>query len=141
MSLRCDVLIPEWRDNIMTDSSISVMVVDDEEMVRLSLTDFLEDEGFLVYSASKDSEVMKILEETTVDVAIIDMRLPGVDGNALIQKVYDIRPTVKFLIHTGTTDYSLPISLKEMGIKRDHVFKKPLMDMNIIADAIKGLMN
>jgi two-component system, OmpR family, response regulator len=124
----------------MTESSIRVMVVDDEEMVRLSLTDFLEDEGFIVYSASKDTEVMEILEESSVDVAIIDMRLPGVDGNALIQKVNDIRPEMKFLIHTGTTDYSLPISLKDMGIKREHVFKKPLMDMNIIVDAIKSVV-
>ena len=116
------------------------MVVDDEEMVRLSLTDFLEDEGFIVYSASKDTEVMEILEESPVDVAIIDMRLPGVDGNALIQKVNDIRPEMKFLIHTGTTDYSLPLSLKNMGIKREHVFKKPLMDMNIIVDAIKSVV-
>lgn len=124
----------------MTESGISVMVVDDEEMVRLSLTDFLEDEGFIVYSASKDTEVMEILEESPVDVAIIDMRLPGVDGNALIQKVNDIRPEMKFLIHTGTTDYSLPLSLKNMGIKREHVFKKPLMDMNIIVDAIKSVV-
>ena len=117
------------------------MVVDDEEMIRLSLTDFLEDEGFIVHSASKDEEVMDLLKERTIDVAIIDMRLPGVDGNALIQKIHGIQPSMKFLIHTGTTDYSLPNFLKQMGIQREHVFKKPLMDMNIIVEAIKSVLN
>ncbi|MCP4752354.1 MAG: response regulator [Proteobacteria bacterium] len=123
----------------MTTSNIKVLVVDDEEMVRISLADFLEDEGFDVHSASCADDVQEVIQANDFDVAVVDIRLSGEDGNALIQKIHEMRPRIKFLIHTGTTDYSLPVTLHDFGIGREHIFKKPMLDMSSLVKAIRSL--
>ena len=125
----------------MSTSGISILVVDDEDMVRLNLVAFLEDEGFDVCSANSGEEALRMLEEQKVDVGIIDMRLPGMDGNTLILKAHERYPGLKFLIHTGSTNSTLPEVLKEIGIRNRYVFQKPVVDINVMINAIQSLMD
>ena len=67
------------------------------------------------------------------------MRLPGMDGNATIRAIQDLRPDMKYLVHTGSVNYGVPTDLKAMGIKEEHLFRKPLTDMSVIAQAIRSL--
>lgn len=117
-----------------------VLVVDDDEFVRLNLVVFLEDEGFEVLSASNGEEALEILKHKTVDVAVVDMRLPGMDGNAFILKANDIKPGIRFIIHTGSINYSIPDPLKNMGIKSEQVFLKPVAEMGLISEAIIAVL-
>ena len=120
-------------------SLIKVLLVDDEEIVRITLEAFLEDEGFSVISANSGEEALEILGRESADIGIIDMRLPGIDGNTLIMKLCEILPDMKFVIHTGSMGYSLPESLVALGISNDLVFKKPVKNMAGFIDIIKKL--
>ena len=71
----------------------------------------------------------------------MDMRLPGMDGNATVVAMHALRPQIQFLIHTGSVNYSLPPELRVQGMTEDHVFMKPLADMGILADAIRRMSN
>ena len=89
----------------MDISNIKVFVVDDEIVVCSNVAAFLEDEGFTVFSATSGEEALDFLLKQKIDVAIIDIRLPGIDGDMLIFKAHEIQPVLKFLIHTGSTNY------------------------------------
>lgn len=117
----------------------SVLLLDDEENVRINLEAFLEDEDFTVLSAATGEEALKILETGKADVGIIDMRLPGIDGNEVIQRAHELQPDMKFIIYTGSTNYSLPATLKKIGLRQQHVFIKPLPDMAVLSKAIHEL--
>ena len=120
-------------------SKIRILVVDDEEIVRITLEAYLEDEGYTVISATSGEEALERLAGQHADIGIIDMRLPGIDGNTLISKLNILQPQMKFIIHTGSMGYSLPDSLIGMGISSELVFKKPIKSMEKFIEMIKKL--
>jgi CheY-like chemotaxis protein len=122
----------------MDISNIKVFVVDDESVVCSNIAAFLEDEGFTVFSANSGEEALDLLLKQKFDVAVIDIRLPGIDGNMLILKAHEIQPGLKFLIHTGSTNYFVSKSLEEIGVKNEQIFRKPLVDMSVLT---KGILN
>ena len=117
-----------------------VLIVDDEHLITTSLRAFLEDEGFAAASASSGEEAVEILKEgMNYDVCIMDIRLPGMDGNSAMLSIHEMCPDIRFIVHTGSVNYILPRDLKRSGIRVHHLFKKPLPDMSLVADAIRSL--
>lgn len=116
---------------------VQVLVVEDEAHIRTSLIQYLEDLGFRALSCESAEEALEILAGTPVDVAVVDIRLPKMDGNSLILRAHKIRPGTKFLIHTGSTGYKLPRSVEDLGVTREDIFNKPLPDLGVIAEAIR----
>ena len=124
----------------MTESPIRVLVVDDEPFVRDSLVEFLEDYDFDVSSAASAEEMLELLARRQQDVAIVDLRLPGMNGDALIHQAHEVLPSMRFLIHTGSVDYRLSDDLKKIGIRQEHVILKPQPNLNSIVDWIRDLV-
>jgi CheY-like chemotaxis protein len=63
----------------------------------------------------------------------MDMRLPDMDGNSAIRTLHRLYPDMAFLIHTGSSSYSLPEDLRALGLDEGRVFRKPLNDMAPLA--------
>ena len=125
----------------MDSTQANVLVVDDEPSVRESLSGFLEDRDFEVLSAESGEEALRLLVEDGADAAIIDIRLPGMDGDVLILEVHKVHPRIKFLIYTGSTEYVPSENLKSLGIRAEDVFHKPLHDMEVLVDAVRRAMD
>ncbi len=121
-------------------SNISILVVDDERFILDSLTGFLEDYDFQVSRAESAEEALEVLEEKTFQVAVIDLRLPGMSGDLLIQNINKLHPKIRFVIHTGSVGYVLSEDLKSIGMKVDHVFFKPMPDLTVLVDTIQTLV-
>jgi two-component system, OmpR family, response regulator len=119
---------------------IAILIVDDEEMVRNNLAAYFEDEGMKVAGVDSFEAARDLIEDhEPFDVCIMDMRLPGLDGNTAILALHELYPDLRFLIHTGSARYALPIELRRMGIKDEDVFEKPMADMGPMAEAIRRL--
>ncbi len=119
----------------------TVLVVDDEAAVRLNLCAYLEDEGFAVLAAGDGEEALAILAKRQADVGVIDMRLPGIDGNGVIRAARRFCPDMKFLIHTGSASYQVPSNLRGVVSNEDQIFRKPIMDMSALVQGIHRLMS
>jgi len=122
------------------DLPVKVLVVDDEPGIRESLSDFLDDYEFDVFSAESAEQALKIVESENLDIAIVDLRLPGISGDTMILKSHGMRPDMKFLIHTGSVDYRLPDELKAIGMGSENLFLKPVPDLTVIIDAINKIL-
>jgi len=122
-------------------SPIKVLVVDDEPSIRRSLREFLDDFNFAVTSSDSAEEALKLIANNDFHVGIIDLRLPGMNGDVLIKSAHQMKPHMKFLIHTGSVGYQITQELISAGMKPEHVFLKPLPDLNLIADAIQKLFS
>ena len=120
----------------MNNADILILVVDDEEMVRENLEAYLEDEGFRVVTAGSGEEALDLLAHHRPDVGIIDMRLPGMSGNDFIIRAHQVLPTLRYLIHTGSTNYKLPSELIAIGVERTDIHIKPLQNMD---DLVQGI--
>ncbi len=107
----------------------TILIVDDEDSVLKNLTAFFEDDGYRVITFFSAEDALAVLPDTPVDISIVDMRLPGIDGNSFIRAAHSINPDIKFIIHTGSSDYTLPEDLKRIGISRNHIHYKPVANL------------
>ncbi|MBL8260112.1 MAG: response regulator [Candidatus Competibacteraceae bacterium] len=117
-----------------------VLIVDDEEMIRENLKAYLEDEGMGVAAFESATLALSWLRGgARCPVCVMDMRLPDMDGNTAIRILHDLYPEMDFLIHTGSSSYSLPEDLRAMGLDDSRVYRKPLEDMAPLAAAVRAL--
>lgn len=117
-----------------------VLIVDDEEMIRENLKAYLEDEGWRVAAFEAVAPALRWLREgTSCQICIMDMRLPDMDGNTAIRILNHLYPGIEFLIHTGSSSYSLPDDLRALGLDDDRIYQKPLNDMAPLAAAARTL--
>lgn len=124
----------------MQKEHAEILVVDDETPVRLSLAAYLEDEGFNVRTAESAEQALEISALRPAHLAVVDLRLPGMDGAALILELSKRHPGMKFLIHTGSTKFSLSEDLKAAGMDDSLVFFKPVLDMGDMASKILHIL-
>ncbi len=115
---------------------IHILVVDDDVNVRKSLVRYLEDEGFVIQSAESAEDALEILRNEAFEVAIVDIRLPKIDGNTLMLEAHRIQPDLRFIVHTGSVDYEIPRAVRDLGFCPGDVFQKPVKDMAVFTDAI-----
>jgi two-component system OmpR family response regulator len=109
-----------------------ILIVDDDERVYSNTQAFLEDEGYQVIIAVSGEQGLLLLQEFKPKFAIVDMRLPGIDGNQFILQASQQQSQLQFLIHTGSTDYELPDLLRENSRVRQSIFYKPLFSMEVL---------
>jgi len=120
---------------------IRVLVVDDEMFVRSSLEAYLMDCDIDVTTARTAEEALRHFgaapgEGRIFDVAIVDLRLPGMSGEALILELHKIAPAMHCLIHTGSSFYGISDELSAIGMGQEHVLLKPLPDLAEVVTSI-----
>ena len=121
-------------------SEVKILVIDDEPFIRESLVGFLEDCDYDVSSAESAEQALHLLRETPYNVAIVNLRLPGMNGDMFIQEINRLVPQIRFLIHTGSVDYRLSKKLLDIGVRPDHVFYKPQHDLMLFVDTIEDMV-
>ncbi len=98
-----------------TRTAYSVLVVDDELIVRESLRDCLVDSGVSVAVAESGEEALKILAIQNFDFMIADYRLPGIDGLALVARVKSLNYPLKSVLITAYPTEALALRAQESG--------------------------
>jgi CheY-like chemotaxis protein len=83
-----------------------ILVVDDETMIRESVSDILNSLGYLVIEAPTGADAIKILKKETEkpDLAIIDMSMPKMNGVDTIRKIKEFNKDIKILLSSGHSD-------------------------------------
>ena len=71
----------------MQDRSHHIMIVDDDELVRFTLKEYLTEEGFHVSEANSASAARDLFEREKVDVILLDVRMPGEGGLSLTRDI------------------------------------------------------
>lgn len=109
--------------------SLSILILDDEKVFRDEIREFFENESFTVSAADRPSEAFRILEKQHVDVLILDLRLPEMDGFAVLEKVKQLYPHIEVIMITGHGDMEAVIQAMRLGAVE--FFPKPfrLLDM------------
>ena len=112
------------------------LILDDEESIRHSIAAFMEDEGYQVFQAESSEQALEIVRTHPIDHAVVDIRLPGDDGNEFMLAARKMRPSIKFVVHTGSADYVPSRAIQAIGVTVDKVLIKPAGDLNLIRDAL-----
>ncbi len=83
--------------------SARILLVDDEESLRITLAANLELEGHTVLEASSGEDALRVLGEHPVDVVLTDIRMPGLHGVELLRRIKQERPDLPVVLMTAFT--------------------------------------
>ncbi|MDR2160723.1 MAG: sigma-54 dependent transcriptional regulator [Desulfovibrio sp.] len=101
-----------------------LLIVDDEEGIRCSLRGIMEDEGHTVLEADSAEAALSLLESEEVDLAFLDIWLPGMDGLALLDELRRRRPSLLAVMISGHGSIETAVAAIKKGA---HDFiEKPL---------------
>jgi DNA-binding NtrC family response regulator len=122
-----------------------ILVVDDEELQREMLGGFLQKEGFSVSLADSGESALKLCQDQSFEVALIDLKMPGMDGIELLSRLKEINPEIQVIVITahgsietaveamkkGAFHYvNKPVDLEELKIN----IKKALESQKVLAE-------
>lgn len=111
-----------------------VLIVDDDDAVRISLSLHFEDIGYEVFEADSAEQALDLIKSVGPQLAVVDLRLPKMDGIELIRSIKCNERDCVYIIHTGSVEVEIPDDILAMPCVSDIVFFKPIDDLNEISD-------
>jgi CheY-like chemotaxis protein len=110
----------------------TIMVVDDDEDIRMLTTDLLESSGYTVQSFKNGEEAFVYFQQNTdqFDLIITDMTMPRMTGYELAKEVLAIRKELPIILCTGYSENISKARALEMGICR--YLQKPLQNKELL---------
>lgn len=121
----------------MTASSRSVLIVDDEADIRDSVADILLDFGYEVETAANGQEALAALEQRAFDVALLDFKMPGMDGLALYREMRQLCPETSVILVSAYTGDGVAEEALASGIRR--VISKPVDMSEVLSEVDREL--
>lgn len=116
----------------------NILVVDDEPVARQSLTDILKLEGYIVTSAPNGQAAVEYVRTHPIDLMIVDLRMPGMDGLEVVQVVNQVSPETEVILLTafGSTE----TAIQALRLRIHDYLLKPASPAQIMASVKKGLL-
>ena len=94
---------------------MKLLIIEDEKITRISLSDILKREGYEVYSAEDGEEGLAIYNSMLPEIVITDLRLPKIGGMEVLQSVLSIDPRCKVILITAYASVETAISSLKLG--------------------------
>ncbi len=109
---------------------MNILVVDDEIEIADLIELYLKNEGYNVYKTYSSEKALKIIEKRNIDLALLDIMMPGINGFTLCQT---IRKKHNFPIIMVTAKITDADKIKGLNIGADDYITKPFMPLELIA--------
>ncbi|SLM46291.1 fused response regulator of ato opeon, in two-component system with AtoS: response regulator; sigma54 interaction protein [Nitrospira japonica] len=106
---------------------LTILLVDDEPLMRLSMVDAMEAVGYEVRAASTGTEGIQLLRQNPFDLVITDLRLPGADGLAVLKATKEAAPETEVVVITAHGSMETAVGAMRLGAF-DYITKPFQMD-------------
>ncbi len=122
----------------MTKGKVRILCIDDEEMIRQTMGDYLTDSGFEIIEAGNGREGLEIFQRENPDLILVDLRMPEIDGLDVLAAVTEKSPETPIIVVSGTGVLEDAIEALRRGAW-DYI-TKPVEDMAILEIAVKNAL-
>lgn len=92
-----------------------ILVVDDEESIRITLSEFIREDGHDVYRAGDVDEAFKQLQDSTFDVVVTDIIMPRITGVDLLKKIREGNQDIQVIMITGEPNVDTAVEAVRAG--------------------------
>ncbi len=94
-------MIDEWLSRSSVGAKATILVIDDEEMIRLLFKETLEESGHRVILAETGSEGLELVKQRDFDLVFLDLKMPGMDGAEIFRQIKTVKPKLPVTVITG----------------------------------------
>ena len=115
----------------------TILIVDDEESIRKSLSGVLADEGYEVATAATGKEALDLLGEAQPALALLDIRMPEMDGIETLRRFKELRPEMQVIMITGHGEIEDAVKTIKLGAY--DFIRKPLSISDVTLAVQHGL--
>jgi len=129
--------IDEWLQRSSVGTKANILVVDDEQIIRLLFKETLEELGHRVITAETGSEGLELVKQRDFDLVFLDLKMPGMDGAELFRRIKTIKPKLPVTIITGYPESDMMARALAQG--PFGVMNKPFTESDIV-DAITSFL-
>jgi CheY-like chemotaxis protein len=116
----------------------TILVVEDEQAMRLLLREFLEILGYTVIVAEQGQEAIGICRTTPVDLAFLDMNLPDMNGMELMNRLRGSGAVFPFVVLSANLRESFTGDVTPLGVRE--ILEKPV-DLDVIETVVKKILS
>lgn len=115
----------------------SILIVDDDEVIRETLSDVFKKKDYEVFAVGSGEEVLSTLKKNIIDLILLDMRLPDVDGLDVLKRIKEFDTEILVIIMTAYSDVETAVTAMKSGAY--HYINKPfeLEELKLLIE--KGL--
>ena len=99
----------------MLEKKPVILVIDDEESMRDSCSQLLEKDGFLTGTAEDGSVGLEKIKEAKPDLVLIDLKMPGISGMEVLEKIKEIDPNIIPVVITGYSTVESAVEAMKKG--------------------------
>lgn len=114
-----------------------VMIVDDEEGIRGTLSGIFEDEGYEIITASSGEDAVRLAKETRPDIAILDIWLSGMDGIQTMRELRESDAELPVIMISGHANVELAVKATKIGAY--DILEKPLSMEKVLLTVHRAL--
>jgi putative two-component system response regulator len=122
-------------DDVKKAKTAKVLIVDDEEGIRITACRHLEKEGFRVFTAENGVLALELFSRERPDVVVADLRLPELDGAGILFAVKKISPLTPVIIISGFAEKEDLMRLFRLGVS-DYI-EKPIKELAVLGESIR----
>ena len=123
--------------NVEEHMSHTILIVDDEKEIRNSLSGVLQDEGYDTLTASGGEDALRVVREDAVEVVLLDVALPDIDGMEVLRRVMELGPDVPVIMISGNATMDVAVESVKLGAY--HFIEKPLSPEKVLLTIKRAL--
>ncbi|MDH1261367.1 two-component system response regulator RssB [Pseudomonas sp. GD03944] len=123
----------------MHKTSATLLIIDDDEVVRASLAAYLEDSGFNVLQANNGLQGLDVFKREEPDLVICDLRMPQVDGLELIRRINELGVDTPVIVVSGAGVMTDAVEALRLGAA-DYLIK-PLEDLAVLEHSVRRALD
>ncbi len=112
---------------------MNILIVDDERNIRMTLRDILEDEGHRTFLAESGERALEVANREELQLVILDVKLPGMDGIATYETLRARFPSLEVLMISGHSDIETAVKAVKLGAY--DFLEKPLSMAKVLTAA------
>ena len=122
------------------EDKLSVLVVDDDDNMNELFRDILTLDGYEVTTVNNGQDAVTAVGVKNFQIALVDMKMPGMDGLETLKKIRQTEPVVKVIMHTGYIEEEQISEALSIGAK-GYIFKpfKPANLLEVIKKVAAGM--
>ncbi|BFH10519.1 response regulator [Paenibacillus dendritiformis] len=92
-----------------------VLIVDDQNGIRVLLMEVFSSEGYSTYQASNGKVALNIVREESPDIVLLDMKIPGMDGLEILKQIKKMEPQMKVIMMTAYGELDMIKEATDLG--------------------------